>query len=101
MTRLERDRPSIQPSDEFSVKEILRSLRSPHVVVVFVLFFMTGATLYGLALFLPSIVNQLGNSPDRTQLLSVGPFAAAFFCTFIDRSPAKYFLNTNLISQSP
>lgn len=38
--------------------------------------------LYGLALFLPSIVNQLGFSTTRTQLLSVPPFAAGFACTF-------------------
>ena len=47
--------------------------------MVFVIFFMLGTTLYGLALFLPSIVNQLGFSPTRTQLLGVGPFAASFF----------------------
>ena len=34
--------------------------------------------LTGLALFLPSIVMQLGFSPNKTQLLSVGPFAAGF-----------------------
>ena len=48
---------------------------------------MVGTTLYGLALFLPSIVNQLGFSDTRTQLLSVGPFAASFFCRlFIKQS---------------
>ncbi|KJA14608.1 hypothetical protein HYPSUDRAFT_48993 [Hypholoma sublateritium FD-334 SS-4] len=98
MARLERDRPSIQPSDEFSMKEVLRSLRSPHVVVVFVLFFMTGATLYGLALFLPSIVNQLGFSPDRTQLLSVGPFAAAFFFTLITAYWSDHFRSRGVAS---
>ena len=47
--------------------------------MVFIMFFMDGAMLYGLALFLPSIVNQLGFSPAKTQLLSVGPFGAGFF----------------------
>lgn len=56
-----------------------RALCSPHVLLVFALFFMLGTTLYGLALFLPSIVHQLGFGATRTQLLSVGPFAAAFF----------------------
>jgi MFS family permease len=51
---------------------------SPHVILLVILFFMIGTTLYGLALFLPSIVNQLGFSDTRTQLLSVGPFAASF-----------------------
>ena len=43
------------------------------------MFFMAGTMLYGLALFLPSIVNQLGFSSNKSQLLSVGPFAAGFF----------------------
>ena len=47
--------------------------------MVFIIFFMDGAMLYGLALFLPSIVSELGFSPNKTQLLSVGPFAAGFF----------------------
>lgn len=79
MHRLERDRPSLTPHDHLTPKEILRSLTSPHVLLLFIVFFMLGTTLYGLALFLPSIVNQLGFSPTRTQLMSVGPFAASFF----------------------
>ncbi|KAF8817606.1 MFS general substrate transporter [Phlegmacium glaucopus] len=83
MRRLEMDRPSIRPGDKFSFKEVLRSLSSPHVIMVFIMFFMVGTTLYGLALFLPSIVSQLGFSPNKTQLLSVGPFAVGFFVTLI------------------
>ncbi|KAF9480332.1 MFS general substrate transporter [Pholiota conissans] len=81
MARLERDRPSIQPSDKFSFYEVFQSLRSPHVIAVFVMFFMVGTNLYGLALFLPSIVNQLGFPAGKSQLLSVGPFGAGFFVT--------------------
>ena len=47
--------------------------------MVFMMYFMVGTALYGLAFFLPSIVHGLGFSPNKTQLLSVGPFAAAFF----------------------
>ena len=79
MNRLERDRPSIKPVDKFTFKEVLRSAGSPQVIIVFIMFFMSGTMLYGLALFLPSIVNQLGFSPNKTQLLSVGPFAVGFF----------------------
>ena len=76
MRRLEKDRPSISP--RFTFKEILRSASSPQVIILFIMFFMVGTTLYGLALFLPSIVNQLGFSPNKTQLLSVGPFVVGF-----------------------
>ena len=78
MARLERDRPSIRPSDKFSGREVLRTIRSPHVIIVFILFFLAGAGAYGLALFIPSIVSELGFSQTKTQLLSVGPFAAGF-----------------------
>ncbi|KAF9267380.1 MFS general substrate transporter [Marasmius fiardii PR-910] len=81
--RLIQDRPSVTPHDHFSLKEVFRSLSSPHVIMVFVLFYMTGTTLYGLALFLPSIVNQLGYTPNESQLLSVGPFAAGFLVTLV------------------
>ncbi|KAF9025133.1 MFS general substrate transporter [Hymenopellis radicata] len=81
--RLEVDRPSINPADHFSFKEVFRSVLSPHVIMVFICFYMIGTTLYGLGLFLPSLVNQLGFSPVKSQLLSVGPFAAGFFVTLI------------------
>jgi hypothetical protein len=48
-------------------------------MLLFVIFFMLGTTLFGLAFFLASIVKQLGFSPTKTQLLSAGPFAAGFF----------------------
>ena len=47
--------------------------------MVSIMDFMTGMMGYGLAIFLPSIVNELGFSPNTTQLLSVGPFVAGFF----------------------
>jgi len=84
--RLEHDRPYVTPdvpSDKFSFREVIRSFTSIHVIINFVMLFMVGTTLYGLALFLPSIVNQLGFSPVKSQLLSVGPFAAGFFVTLI------------------
>ena len=79
MVRLERDRPSIRPSDQFSGREILCSIRSPQVIILFIVLFMKGTGLNGMALFLPSIVNELGFSQNRAQLLSVGPFAVGFF----------------------
>ena len=79
MARLERDRPSISPADRFSGREVLRSIRSPQVVILFIMSFMKGTGLNGLAFFLPSIVNELGFSQNDTQLLIVGPFALGFF----------------------
>ena len=47
--------------------------------MLFIMCFMAGTIVFGFALFLPSIVSQLGFSPNTTQLLSVGPSAVAFF----------------------
>lgn len=80
MARLEQDRLFINPLDEFKWKYVTQSFTSPHVILAFMIYFMGGTNLFGLALFLPSIVNQLGNSPNKSQLLSVGPFGAAFVC---------------------
>jgi hypothetical protein len=76
--RLALDRPTTSPLDAFSFYQVFCALKSPHVIVLMAALFMNGTTLYGLALFLPSIVNQLGYSATRTQLISVGPFALAF-----------------------
>ena len=78
MHRLEKDRPFVNPLDEFSIKHVFAAMKSPHVILMFLVFFMGGTNLFGLALFAPSIISQLGFSPNRTQLLSVGPFGAAF-----------------------
>ena len=96
MSRLEKDRPSIKPVDKFTFKEVIRSASSPHVIMVFIMFFMVGTMLYGLALFLPSIVSQLGFSSTKTQLLSVGPFAAGFFGEWFVSRRKKPCLNTSL-----
>ena len=79
LSRLGRDRPSIEPVDKFTPKTIMRSASSPHVIMTFIMYFMVGMISYGLAYFLPSIVKQLGFGANKTQLLSVGPFAAGFF----------------------
>ena len=78
MSRLERDRPSIKPVDKFTFKEVIRSASSPQVIMLSIISFVGGTMLTGLALFLPSIVSQLGFSPNKTQLLSIGPFVAGF-----------------------
>jgi len=83
MAHLERDRPSIRPSDKFSGREILRSIRSPHVIISIILLFIVGTAVSGLALFLPSIVSELGFSRNKAQLLTVGPFAVGFFGAFV------------------
>ena len=78
MRRLERDRTFITSDVKFSLKDVMRSVGSPHVIMVSIMLFMVGMMVYGLAIFLPSIVRQLGFSPNATQLLSVGPFMVGY-----------------------
>jgi hypothetical protein len=78
MRRLQKDRATIEMVDTFSFKQVLLSAGSPHVIIITIMFFMIGMMSFGLALFLPSIVNELGFGTTKTQLLSVGPFAAGF-----------------------
>ncbi|KAF9038140.1 MFS general substrate transporter [Panaeolus papilionaceus] len=82
--RLERDNPLEKHAvDNFSLKQMAQSMLSPHVVMACIMFFCSGSNVLGLANFLPSIVKQLGFSPVRSQLLTVGPFGAAFFFTLL------------------
>ncbi|KAF9447487.1 MFS general substrate transporter [Macrolepiota fuliginosa MF-IS2] len=99
--RLEHDRPSVTPdvpSDKFSYREILRSLTSIHVIILFIVLFFAGTGLYGSALFLPSVVNQLGFSPIQSQLLSVGPFAAGFIVTILSAYLSDKYQNRTIPS---
>ena len=86
MRRLERDRPSISSPVKFSLKEVMRSVGSPHVIITIIISFMDGTMLYGLGVFLPSIINELGFDANKTQLLSAGPFTAGYL--------GECFLNT-------
>ncbi|KAF9246327.1 major facilitator superfamily domain-containing protein [Melanogaster broomeanus] len=87
--------------DAFSWVEIRRAAKSIHVWLLAVpLFFngksiifysltltdyphLSGATLYGLAYFEPSIVASLGYAGNHAQLMSVPPFAVAFVLSLI------------------
>ncbi|KAF9445028.1 MFS general substrate transporter [Macrolepiota fuliginosa MF-IS2] len=79
LNRLEQDRPAILTSAGFQWKEVAGTLLSPHVLILAMIFFFNGAVLFGLAIFIPSIIKSLGFSPIKSQLLSVGPFATGFF----------------------
>ncbi|OAV87184.1 hypothetical protein PTTG_00653 [Puccinia triticina 1-1 BBBD Race 1] len=78
-TRLVRDRPMVDDElERFSLTELLASLKSPHVLINCVSLFMSGTVLYSQAYFQPTIVNSLGYSASRSQLMSVPPFVVAF-----------------------
>ncbi|QRV74824.1 major facilitator superfamily transporter [Ceratobasidium sp. AG-Ba] len=64
--------------EPFSWSSILSAFKAPHVILLCIPLFFSGVTLFGLAFFTPSIVNSLGYSPVRTQLMTVPPYAVSF-----------------------
>ncbi|KAK0229419.1 major facilitator superfamily domain-containing protein [Armillaria nabsnona] len=64
--------------EKFEWREVRKAFLAPHVWIFSVVFFFSGTLLYGLGFFTPSIVQSLGYTAARAQLMSVPPFAAAF-----------------------
>lgn len=67
----------------FSWSSTLNALFQPHVLLYFVLGFFGGLTLTALAYFEPSIVESLGYTANRAQLMSVPPYAVAWAVNII------------------
>ncbi|KAI0689464.1 major facilitator superfamily domain-containing protein [Cytidiella melzeri] len=61
---------------------IWKAMRMAHVWLYVGAGLFNGATLRGLAYFLPSIVASLGYTSNEAQLMSVPPFAASFVRTY-------------------
>jgi len=64
--------------DESPLKQIICSLTSPHVVLVFIMMFMLGTLYYDLASFLYYTVTLLGFDYLKSQLLILAPTAVGF-----------------------
>lgn len=105
MKVLAADKPPIGFEETFAFREIPRAFFSPHVFFVFVVFILGGAVGNGLAIFVPSIINDLEFTPNQSQLLSVGPFGAAFVASlcaawvsdkYNQRGPPLVFLTSLL-----
>jgi len=58
--------------------EIVATIKSPQVMIMFMINILIGTMLYGIAYFEPIIVQGLGFTGNRAQLMSAPPFAAAF-----------------------
>ncbi|KAJ7107243.1 major facilitator superfamily domain-containing protein [Mycena crocata] len=72
-----------EAADSFSWGEVTKAFTSIHVLLVGVIFFFSGVVLYSLAYFTPSIVQSLGYTAAKAQLMSVPPFSVAFVLTMI------------------
>jgi len=68
----------------FSWSEVASAfIDAPHVLILALPLFFSGVTLFGLANFTPTIVNALGHSASRTQLLTVPPYVCSFVFSIV------------------
>ncbi|KAI0764530.1 MFS general substrate transporter [Trametes elegans] len=61
----------------YTMAEVGRTFVQPHVILVALCGFFNGSALSGLSYFLPSIVEGLGWSGTKAQLMTVPPFAVS------------------------
>lgn len=72
------------PDDgKITARGVLSAFTSIHVLLLCTVLFASGVLVFGLAYFTPSIVQSLGYSKTRTQLMTVPPFACAFIVTML------------------
>ncbi|KAF9445153.1 MFS general substrate transporter [Macrolepiota fuliginosa MF-IS2] len=64
--------------DAFNWREVGKAFKLPHIWLLAIVLFCDGTVLYGLAYFAPSIIQGLGYTAARAQLMTVPPFAVAF-----------------------
>jgi sugar phosphate permease len=67
----------------FTWKEVIEATKLPQVWFLAIAFFLDGVVLYSLAYFSPSIIQGLGYTAAKAQLMSVPPFAVAFVVSMI------------------
>ncbi|KAF8659466.1 hypothetical protein AX16_001833 [Volvariella volvacea WC 439] len=82
----------------FSWREVGMAFKTGHVWIIVITFFLNGTILYALAYFTPSIVQGLGYTSSRAQLMSVPPFAAGFFFSMISAYISDRYHCRGLIS---
>lgn len=78
--RLKNDNDATR-DEEFSWTAVQDAFKDPKVWLYGLGFHTMSLPLYTLSLFLPTIIKELGYSAAKAQLLSVPPYAVAFFLT--------------------
>ncbi|KAJ8494385.1 hypothetical protein ONZ45_g13260 [Pleurotus djamor] len=89
LTKLaEYDNSSVGEEEHFSVSHIWAALLDWQVWLHILVYFSIIGPLYGITLFLPSIINTFGHPPAISQLLTVPPYVFAilfFFAHYSDK----------------
>ncbi|KAL1960931.1 hypothetical protein VTO42DRAFT_5915 [Malbranchea cinnamomea] len=70
-------------TERVTLKKVCSILKDVHIWILACISFCSGACLFGLAYFTPSIVQTLGYSTTKTQLLTVPPFVIGWIVSMI------------------
>lgn len=84
-------------ADGFAWKEVVQVFRLPHVWFILCIFFFNGIVLYSLGYFTPSIVQALGWSGTRAQLMTVPPYAVGFVVTNLGSYIADHYKRRGIV----
>ncbi|KAI0742020.1 MFS general substrate transporter [Daedaleopsis nitida] len=80
-----------EKDEHYTAAELLRTFMAPHVILMAIAGFFSGASLSGLSTFLPSIVVGLGYSGSRAQLMTVPPFAVSAVLSILTSIFSDYY----------
>ncbi|KAL4748847.1 hypothetical protein BDW72DRAFT_205268 [Aspergillus terricola var. indicus] len=81
LRRLAEDQQASAEHEEFKMMYFWSSLKDWKTYAGMMIYMGADGSLYAFSLFVPTIINQLGYSGIRSQLLSVPPYAAAAIVT--------------------
>ncbi|RSH90376.1 hypothetical protein EHS25_000981 [Saitozyma podzolica] len=90
------DRQMEEEEQPLTVSAVLSALKAPQMWLIFVQFFCSGTTLYGLAYFAPTIVGGLGYKGTQVQLYSVPPYVCSAFVALTACWTSDYFRHRGL-----
>ncbi|KAF5337619.1 hypothetical protein D9758_014928 [Tetrapyrgos nigripes] len=82
LRKLEEDNAG-KDEEGFTWREVGMAFKLPQVWFMAIIFFLDGCILYSLAYFSPSVIQGLGFTAAKAQLMSVPPFAVAFVVAMI------------------
>jgi len=98
LRRLKEDKQSSAEHEEFKMSYVWASLQDWKTYAFAIIYMGADGSLYAFSLFLPTIINQLGYTSTRANLLSVPPYAAAAILTisagwYADRTQRRGLTN--------
>ncbi|KAJ4370709.1 hypothetical protein N0V83_005230 [Neocucurbitaria cava] len=83
LRRLRADKQASAAHEDFQMKYFWQSVKDWKTLMFSIIYMGADGSLYAFSLFLPTILQQLGYTSTRANLLSVPPYAVAAVCTVL------------------